>query len=190
MQKSFISKLIREFIHDLQEFICKLSKQDKDCFAKQVIEYFSFNIVIRIYAIHTFTGRLSRFTPGTDEFVIKSMSDCIVLLEKTKLNNLKIKKSFVKRIFISKKYEGQFRPLAVFNIIERILQKCLIILIEPYYDVKLHDEVFGFRSGRSPMQAVGYFLKLCSQGQKRKVIIGLDIKNCFDNISTEVLKNI
>lgn len=190
MQNSSISCIVRAFIQELQKVICELSKQDKEKEAKTIINHFAFNIIIRVYAIHIFTGRTSRFTPGIDKFTITGYEECLVLLEQSKFSNIKPKcNTVIKRVKIPKGY-GKTRPLGIFNMLDRVLQKMLTVLIEPFYDAHFHSDVYGFRPGRSAIQAVARATGLLNQGQIRKTLISIDIEGCFDNIATERLLKI
>ena len=190
MKKSYISVLTRKTILLLQEHIAKLCKQRKFERAKEIINKYAFSFVIRMYAIHQFTGRKSRFTPGIDGTVILNDQSCLNLLEDTKFVKVnKIKISNIRRVKVPKK-SGKYRDLGIGNIIDRVLQKSMILLIEPYYEALYHTEVYGFRPGRSTIQAVGLVYKYISTGQSKKILLKIDIKGCFDNKKTEALKNI
>lgn len=90
---------------------------------------------------------------------------------------------------ISKKGKSS-RMLDIYNLKDRVLQKTLLTLIEPYYDVLLHSEVFGFRRGRSQIHAAAELATLLRHGQRGKTIILVDIEKCFDNILPSKLKQI
>jgi retron-type reverse transcriptase len=71
-----------------------------------------------------------------------------------------------------------------------ILQKILILLIEPYYDNFLHPEIFGFRSGRLPIHAVAEVVGLLRSRQNEKILILLSIKKSDSNVLLQKLKQI
>lgn len=158
--------------------------------AKKLIETFSFNISIRAYSIHLFSKRTSRYTAGVDGRKIDNDADCLKLLENSKYIEVsKIDKTTIRRVEIPKT-DGSKRMLGVGNILDRVLQKSMCILIEPMYETLYHNGVYGFRPGRNAQQAVALAFKLFSTGQERKMFINLAIKGCFDNLSQERLKDI
>jgi len=190
LTKSDITVRLRKNINDLQLSIAKLTKQGKVYAAKKLINNYSFNLSIRLYSIHLFSKRTSRFTSGVDGQKIINDDDCLKLLELSKYSNVKnIDNSTIRRVSIPKS-DGTERILGIGNILDRVLQKSMCILIEPYYETMYHPEVYGFRPGRNAQQAVALAFKLLSTGQKRKSFISLDIKGCFDNINQESLMEI
>jgi retron-type reverse transcriptase len=158
--------------------------------AKKLIETFSFNLSVRAYSIHLFSKRASRYTSGVDGLTIDNDDDCLQLLYNSRyLEVSKIEKTTIRRVTIPKS-NGSKRMLGIGNILDRVLQKSMCILIEPMYETQYHVGVYGFRPGRNAQQAVALAFKLLSTGQERKSFISLDIKGCFDNFSQESLKNI
>ncbi|WP_245344319.1 group II intron reverse transcriptase/maturase [Sinorhizobium meliloti] len=88
---------------------------------------------------------------------------------------------------------GQFRPLGIPTIRDRVVQGAVKILLEPIFEAQFWHVSYGFRPGRSTHGALEY-IRRAALPQKRDrdtrrsrmpypwVIEG-DIKGCFDNIS-------
>lgn len=181
---------IRRNIKDLQMFIAKLTKQGNLYEAKILIEIFSFNVSIRAYSIHLFSKRVSRFTLGVNGCKIKNDDDCLKLLKASKYSKIsKIDSTKIHRVVISE-FDVSERILGISNILDRVLQKSMCILIEPLYETQFHPGVYGFRPGRNAQQAVALACKLLSTEQERKSFISLDIKGCFDNFKQSCLMDI
>lgn len=108
-----------------------------------------------------------------------------------KLNDIQDwKPQKLKKIPIPKK-KGKVRMLSVPTIIDRIWQCLIKYTLEPAHEATFHERSYGFRPGRSAHDAQKMiFLQLKgtnSGSNKRKRIIELDIKKCFDRISHETI---
>ena len=193
MNNSFVSSQIRLFMYYLKNHIAILAKQEFIKEMEQISNKYSFHIYNRLYSIQNIKSKRSRLCPGPDNFIIENDKDCLNLLNQTKYihfrNNFKYK-TIIKRIYINKNNSLKLRPLGIGNIIDRVLQKMLLNIIEPYYETTFYKDMYGFRKGRSTINAVSQVYKYLHQGIKDKTVICLDIKGCFDNISIKKMKNI
>lgn len=70
---------------------------------------------------------------------------------------------------------------------DRVKQMVVKIALEPQWEVKFEPNSYGFRPGRSPMDAVNATYH-CLWFGERYVLIG-DIRKCFDTISHDKLLN-
>lgn len=105
-----------------------------------------------------------------------------------------------RRILIPKAGKpGQFRPLGIPTIKDRVIQGAVKILLEPIFEAQFWHVSYGFRPGRSSHGALEYLRRAglpFKRGQDNRrsrlpypwVIEG-DIKSCFDQISHHHLMN-
>lgn len=105
-----------------------------------------------------------------------------------------------KRILIPKAGKpGQFRPLGIPTVKDRVVQGAIKILLEPIFEAQFWHVSYGFRPGRNSHGALEYLRRAalpqkCDQDNRRSrlpypwVIEG-DIKSCFDQISHHHLMN-
>ncbi len=84
---------------------------------------------------------------------------------------------------ISKK-DGGKRPLGIPTVADRIAQTVVAGLLEKELEPLFHEDSYGYRPGRSPVQAIAKARTRCWQYDW---VIDLDIKGFFDNIAHELL---
>ncbi len=88
---------------------------------------------------------------------------------------------------------GQFRPLGIPTVKDRVVQGAIKTLLEPIFEAQFWPVSYGFRPGRSTHGALEQ-IRLSIQPRKRELdsrrfhlpypwVIEGDIKGCFDNIN-------
>jgi len=89
----------------------------------------------------------------------------------------------VKLMEIPKK-GGGLRPLGIPTIADRIGQTVVKELLEPVLEPLFHEDSYGYRKGKSALDAVAKAKERC---WKQAWVIDLDIKGFFDNIPHDLL---
>lgn len=75
-------------------------------------------------------------------------------------------------------YLGKKREIFVYNVVERWIQECLKLQIEPSIEAALPEYVYAFRRGKSDVDSYKYILK-----DSPKFILRTDIKDYFHTIN-------
>ena len=134
-------------------------------------------------AYRTIKGNKGSGTPGVDKRTIKDLAE----LREEQYVRL-IQKQFswytprpVKRVEIPKP-NGKTRPLGIPTIVDRIVQQCILQVLEPICEAKFHERSNGFRPNRSTEHAIAQCCRLM-QVQHLHYAVDIDIQGFFDNVN-------
>jgi len=83
------------------------------------------------------------------------------------------------------KANGGVRPLGIPTVADRVAQTVVKMVLEPEVEPIFHPSSYGYRPGRSALDAVGAARERC---WKFDWVIDLDIKSFFDTISHELIE--
>ena len=86
----------------------------------------------------------------------------------------------VKRVWIDKAVGKEKRPLGIPTVRDRIVQKALLMVIEPIFERDFAEHSYGFRPGRGAKDAIGRVENLLGAG--KVWVVDADIKGYFDHI--------
>ena len=78
------------------------------------------------------------------------------------------------------KATGGTRPLGIPTVADRVAQTVVTMVLEPVVEPHFHPDSYGYRPGRSALDAVGTARKRC---WRTDWVIDLDIKAFFDHAS-------
>lgn len=119
-------------------------------------------------------------TPGTDGKTIKDISniDDETLINEVRRKLYKYKPQSVKRVFIPKIGTNETRPLGIPSIWDRLIQQCILQVLEPVCEAKFHNQSYGFRPNRNTHHAISRVISLINLG-KYHYCVDIDIKVFF-----------
>ena len=122
-------------------------------------------------------------TPGTDGKTIKDIEKLTdeQLVGKIQGKFKWYKPQSVRRVEIPKG-NGKVRPLGIPTIMDRLVQQCVLQVLEPICEAKFHEHSYGFRPNRSTENAIAQAYKNM-QLSHLYYVVDIDIKGFFDNVN-------
>lgn len=150
------------------------------------------NEVTIVTAIHNIKSNKGSKTAGVDQMkmdkYLQMPKEDLIALIRDNFSNYKPKPA--RRVYIPKK-NGKQRPLGIPTVLDRIIQECVRIIIEPICEARFYPHSYGFRPYRAQKQAIRDIVNVInastfSQDQPVWAVEG-DIKGCFDNIDHRIL---
>ncbi|MCM1228392.1 MAG: group II intron reverse transcriptase/maturase [Clostridium sp.] len=169
--------------YDLQECFDSLYAKSKqgEVFTK-LMDLISGEENIRL-AYRNIKRNSGSHTSGTDNLNIEDIEK----LSAEKLTEI-IQRKFryykpnsVRRVEIPKP-NGKTRPLGIPTIIDRLIQQCILQVLEPICEAKFHERSNGFRPNRSTEHALAQCYRMI-QMQNLHFVVDIDIKGFFDNVN-------
>jgi RNA-directed DNA polymerase len=83
------------------------------------------------------------------------------------------------------KANGKMRPLGIPCLGDRVIQKAVLLLLEPIFEADFHDCSYGFRPGRSAHQALDKIRT--NLKEKRHAVYDADLTSYFETIDHALL---
>ncbi len=94
----------------------------------------------------------------------------------------------VRRVHIPKGSGNETRPIGIPTLEDKVLQRAVVMLLEPIYEEDFHEGSYGFRPKRSAHQALEALWK-CSMNVAGGWILEVDIRKFFDTIDHTHLRD-
>lgn len=150
---------------------------------KGILEIAKSETVI-VTAIHKLKANHGARTPGTDGKVIRDILEIdypvVIQMVQDAMDNYK--PELLRRKWIPKKPgSDKLRPLGIPAILDRIVQECLRMVLEPIMEAQFFQHSYGFRPMRDAHQALERVKHVAHTTGYCWFVEG-DIKGCFDNI--------
>jgi len=159
---------------------------------KNLLEIISSKTVI-LTAIHKIKSNHGSQTPGTDgetmreNILEKDYPDVISRVQRSLKD---YHPAPVKRVFIPKPGKSEERPLGIPTIIDRVIQGCVKLVIEPILEAQFFAHSYGFRPMRNAHMALERTKSIVHVTGYHWIIEG-DISKFFDNVNhTRLVKKL
>ena len=94
----------------------------------------------------------------------------------------------VRRVHIPKGSGGETRPIGIPTLEDKVLQRAVVVLLEPIYEQDFHEFSYGFRPRRSAHQALEALWK-CSMNLGGGWVVDVDLRKFFDTIDHAHLRD-
>lgn len=138
------------------------------------------NIMKAYRTIKRNTGSKTKGVNGhTIKYLERLSKDKLINIVRQRLSYYK--PNPVRRVFIPKS-NGKQRPLGIPTIEDRLIQQCILQILEPICEGKFHKSSFGFRPNRSTHHAIARCQHLINHS-KNHFVVDMDIKGLFDNVN-------
>jgi len=80
--------------------------------------------------------------------------------------------------------QGGIRVLGIPNVVDRVAQKAAAMALEPSVEPVFHEDSYGYRPGRAPVDAVAVCRERCF---RKDWVVDLDIRSFFDSVPWELM---
>ncbi len=80
---------------------------------------------------------------------------------------------------------GGVRKLGIPTVLDRLIQQCILQVLQPRFDPGFSQHSYGFRPGRNAHQAVCAAQRYIQEG--RRVVVDVDLEKFFDRVNHDVL---
>jgi RNA-directed DNA polymerase len=125
--------------------------------------------------------------PGPDRQSIERVRECLQeVLPKLRAELLdgSYRPGDIRRVWIPKAGGGQ-RGLGIPNVVDRMVQEAVRLVLEPLYEPTFHESSHGFRPNRSCQTAIAEARSYAEQGYEW--VVDLDLEKFFDRVHQQRL---
>ena len=166
--------------------LCTLNRHNESL---KYIEFFNLSLLIRLYAIDQI--RITGNPLWMDSTLIKNSNDyktCFDLLQATHPKNVNYSQDMALKIVCLEKNGLKLPCLGISNLEDWVIQLQFSILLDPFVESFLPEHFYGYRKGRSPLQAIAFLSKSIGLSDSSRFhLVKINIERCFDNISHDYI---
>lgn len=184
VRKTFTLNKITDAYFELSSLIELTNSYNKSAGALKLPLYKTLcNPCVLLIAYSSLKGKKAS---GVDDVPIENVTLASMISLSKELQNNKYSPNPTKRVFIPKA-NGKMRPLGIASSKDKIVQKTLLIILEPLFENVFLDSSHGFRPNRSCHSALK---SIYYRWRGIKWFIECDFVSCFDRISHSIVLSI
>jgi len=147
------------------------------------IVYDTNNVALAVRQLSRSPGRMALGPDGTNYKTLENYS-VVELAEIVKDRLLRKQMDYVRRTYIPKdKKKTKMRPLGICSIWDKLVEKCIQLVVEPYCETKFVESSFGFREQVSQHNALA---KVKSQCRTMPYVLSVDLRDYFGTIDPDI----
>jgi RNA-directed DNA polymerase len=164
-----------------------VEKGESPCF-KGLLEIIKSEVVI-LTAIHNIKSNKGSNTAGSDGKTMRKdilEKDYPTVIKQVQESLMNYKPLPVRRVYIPKPGKMEKRPLGIPAIVDRVVQECVRLVIEPILEAHFFKHSYGFRPMRNPHMAIERATNLVHKTGYHWVVEG-DISKFFDKVNHTIL---
>lgn len=142
------------------------------------------NVSLALRQLSKSSGRMAKGHDGTNYQTLEKYS-IYELSEIVKDRLLNKKMDYVRRTYIPKgnKKDRKKRPLGICSIWDKLVEKCIQLVLDPFCETKFVDSSFGFREQVSTHNALA---KVKNQCQTMPFVLSIDLQDYFGTIDPDI----
>jgi group II intron reverse transcriptase/maturase len=140
------------------------------------------NVALAVRQLSKTKGRMAKGQDNTNYQTLENYS-IAELSEIVKDRLINKKMDYVRRTYIPKGKSGKMRPLGICSVWDKLVEKCIQLVIEPYCETKFVCSSFGFREQVSQHNALA---KVKNQCQTMPYVLSIDLQDYFGTIDPRI----
>jgi len=140
------------------------------------------NVALALRQLSQSPGRMALGPDGTNCQTLENYS-VVELAEIVKDRLLSKQMDYVRRAYIPKGNTGKMRPLGICSVWDKLVEKCMQLVLEPFCETKFVESSFGFREQVSTHNALA---KVKNQCKTMPYALSVDLRDYFGTIDPDI----